>query len=204
MSTISIVDDDLPTLKGLKRLLCAEGFEVCVYNSAKAFLSQHDPAQPGCVILDLQLPDLNGLQVQRALIEAGEQLVIIFISGHADIPRSVQAMKLGAVDFLTKPVDAEDLLRAVHKGIEKDLLIRQQRTEIESLQQRFVSLTAREKEVFLHVVQGQLNKEIALQLNVVEKTVKVHRARMIEKMQANSLADLVRMSERLRNSIVLD
>jgi FixJ family two-component response regulator len=204
MPSVSSVDDDLATLKALKRLLSAEGFEVQLYSSATAFLSQHDPTTSGCVILDLQLPDLNGLEVQQALISAGEQLVIIFLSGHGDIPQSVQAMKLGAVDFLTKPVDAQELLAAVRKAIEKDRLIRESSSELQSLQERFVTLTAREKEVFLHVVRGELNKEIALKLNVVEKTVKVHRARVIEKMHAHSLADLVKMSERLRTSFVLD
>jgi len=198
--TVFIVDDDVATLKALKRLLSAEGFKVNVHTTAKEFLNHYDPKQPGCIILDLLLPDLNGLDVQNALVAADGHPAIIFLSGNAGIPQSVQAMKTGAFDFLTKPVDAEDLLRAVRKAIEKDVSIRQQQAELKCLEERFVTLTSREKEVFRHVVLGELNKEIALKLHVVEKTVKVHRARVIEKMNAHSLADLVRMSERLQTS----
>ena len=143
------------------------------------------------------MPELSGLELQRQLIASGYEPSIVFLSGKSDIPMSVQAMKNGAIDFLTKPVQAEDLIPALHAAIEKDRLSRVRRKELKSLEQRLATLSPREREVLEHVVQGQLNKQIAAELGIVEKTIKVHRARVFKKMAAQSLADLVRMSERL-------
>jgi len=193
-STIFIIDDDPAVLKGLRRLLSAEGYNVSTYSSALAFLNESYASKPACFIIDLAMPDMNGLELQRELSLGEEDPAIIFLTGKGDIPTSVQAMKQGAVDFLTKPVDAETLLIAVQAAIEKGRQNRQRVEDLKSLHERFITLTRREREVFQHVVRGQLNKEIAADLNVVEKTIKVHRARVIEKMRAQSLADLVRMS----------
>jgi len=194
---VFVIDDDPGVRKALKRLLSLEGFEVFAYSSAHAFLKEHDPSKPGCILLDIAMPELSGLELQRQLIASGYEPSIVFLSGKSDVPMSVQAMKNGAIDFLTKPVETEDLIPAVHAAIEKDRLSRERREELRSLEQRLATLTPREREVLEHVVQGQLNKQIAAELGIVEKTIKVHRARVFKKMVAQSLADLVRMSERL-------
>jgi FixJ family two-component response regulator len=196
-SVVYLVDDDRAILTALCRLLSSHGFLVYPHLTAHSFLKHYDESMPGCVIIDVSLPDLNGIALQRELLESGMQPAIIFLTGTGTIPACVEAMKDGAVDFLTKPVEEEDLLLAVHAAIEKDRLTRQERTELQMLQDKLTTLSSREREVFEHVVQGELNKEIASQLHVVEKTVKVHRGRVVRKMGANSLAELVRMSEKL-------
>ena len=194
---VFVVDDDPDVLKGLARLLRSAGLEVAAFSSPHAFLELHDSSAPGCLVLDLAMPGLNGLELQGALKAKGSAIPIVFLTGRGDIPMSVQAMKGGALDFLTKPVNDEDLLKAVHVALEKDRIERQSRAELDEIQQRLATLTPREREVLTHVVSGQLNKQIANDLGTVEKTIKVHRARVMEKMKVNSVAELVRLTERL-------
>ena len=195
--TVFVVDDDPAVLKSLTRLLRSAGLATATFSSAQAFLDHYDPDQPGCLVLDVAMPGLNGLELQQSLVAADREMQIIFLTGRGDIHMSVDAMKRGALDFLTKPVNDEDLLRAVHAATEKDRRARQARAELSDLQQRFAQLTPREREVLAHVVSGQSNKLIAGDLGTVEKTVKVHRARVMEKMRVQSLAELVRLAERL-------
>jgi FixJ family two-component response regulator len=195
--TVYVVDDDPGVLRAVTRLLQASGHEVESFDSPAAFLQRHDPAVPGCLVLDLSMPELDGLALQNRLAAAGGSRPIVFISGHADIPASVRAMKAGAVDFLTKPFSDEVLLAAIDVALERSRTSCRMADEIRTLNQRLGSLTAREREVFEHVVAGRLNKLIAQRLGAAEKTVKVHRARVMHKMQASSLADLVRMAERI-------
>jgi FixJ family two-component response regulator len=194
---VFVVDDDPSVLRALTRLLAAAGFEARGFPSPAAFLEQHDPAIPGCLVLDVALPGLDGLQLQQALTISGCARPIVFITGRGDIPTSVRAMKSGAVDFLTKPVDDEELLAAVRNAIGIDRRARMAQVELDALGQRLASLTPREREVLAHVVTGRLNKQIAADLGTVEKTIKVHRGRIMAKMAARSLADLVRIAERL-------
>jgi FixJ family two-component response regulator len=194
---VFLVDDDPAILKASARLLQAEGIAVRTFNSPDAFLAQHDPATPGCVVLDLVMPHLNGLALQHALLASGCERFIVFITGHGDIAASVEAMKAGAVDFLTKPFQDEQFLSAIRNAIAKDWLARNVRMELQSIQKRLATLTPREHEVLQHVVAGRLNKQIAAELGTVEKTIKVHRARAMEKMGASSLADLVRLTMRV-------
>jgi FixJ family two-component response regulator len=195
--TVFIVDDDSAVLKGLRRLLTSHGFQVRTYNSALLFLEEHDPGIPGCVILDVAMPEITGLEVQEKLSQRLANRMIVFLSGHGDIPAATQAMRQGAVHFLTKPVDQDILLVAVREALEKDRLTRRTMALRKSIQDRFATLTPREREVMHHVVQGELNKEIAGELGTVEKTIKVHRARVMSKMGAGSLAELVRIALRL-------
>jgi FixJ family two-component response regulator len=195
--TVFVVDDDPAVLKGLSRLLRSAQLEVATFNSPQEFLERHDANAPGCLVLDLSMPGLNGLELQQALTTKGAAIPIIFLTGHGDVPTSVQAMKRGALDFLTKPVNDDDLIKAVHDAIEKDRIARQARAELDEIQQRLATLTPREREVLTHVVSGQLNKQIAFDLGTVEKTIKVHRARVMEKMKAQSVAELVRLAERV-------
>jgi FixJ family two-component response regulator len=194
--TVFIVDDDAAVRKGLSRLLRSAGLAVATFASPREFLDRHDPNAPGCLVLDVAMPGLNGLELQQALIAGGHELAIVFLTGHGDIPMSVQAMKSGAVDFLTKPVNDDDLLTAVRVAIEKDRLQRQARSELADIQHRLATLTPREHEVLQHLITGQLNKQIAADLGTVEKTIKVHRARVLEKMQVRSVAELVHLAER--------
>jgi FixJ family two-component response regulator len=203
-SVVYLVDDDAGVLKSMGRLLQAEGFEVRAFQSGQAFLGEHDPGAPGCVVLDMRLPDLGGLALQQALLAAHCERPIVFMTGFGDVADSVQAMKAGAVDFLTKPCDEEDLLRAVHGAVERDEQARRVRSELERIQGRLASLTPREHEVLLQVVDGRLNKQIAADLGIAEKTIKVHRARAMEKMGASSLADLVRKTFELEVGAVVD
>ncbi len=195
--TVFVVDDDPAVLKGLARVLRSYGLEVVTFSSPSEFLEQHDPRAAGCLVLDVAMPGLNGLELQAALKVKGSKIPIIFLTGYGDIPMSVRAMKSGALDFLTKPVHDEDLLRAVNAAFEKDRIERRSRAELDDIEERLATLTPREREVLTHVVSGQLNKQIANDLGTVEKTIKVHRARVMEKMKVNSVAELVRLTERL-------
>lgn len=202
--TVFVVDDDPAVLKSLSRLLRADHLTVVTFDSPEEFLERHDPCAPGCVVLDVTMPGLNGLELQDALATKGSAVPIIFLTGHGDVPMSVQAMKRGALDFLTKPVNDDDLISAIHAAIEKDYVARQARDELDDIQERLATLTPREREVLTHVVSGQLNKQIANDLGTVEKTIKVHRARVMEKMKVNSLAELVRLTERLGTNRMIE
>lgn len=194
--TVFIVDDEAPVRKALSRLLRATGFAVAAFASPGEFLAQHDLHKPGCLVLDLMMPGVNGMELQRALARKGSVLPIIFLTGHGDVPQSVQAMKGGALDFLTKPVNDEQLLAAIRVAIEKDRVARREQAELSKIRERLATLTPREQEVLKHVVTGKLNKQIADDLGVVEKTIKVHRAQVMTKMKVQSVAELVRLAER--------
>ena len=194
--TVFVVDDDDAVRKAISRLLRAAGMAVAVFASAGEFLAQYDPAVPGCLVLDLAMPDINGLQLQTTLGNKGCTLPIIFLTGHGDVPKSVQAMKHGAFDFLTKPVNAKRLLPAIHSAIERDAVIRREQAELSEIRSRLDTLTPREREVLEHVVAGKLNKQIASALGITEATIKMHRARVMEKMKAQSVAELTRLTER--------
>jgi FixJ family two-component response regulator len=193
--TVYVVDDDEGVRKALTRLLRAAGFEVSCFASAAEYLAQDDRTRAGCLLLDVALPGISGLDLQEALAATGHERSIVFISGHGDIPKTVQAMKAGAIDFLTKPLDDEKLIDAVRFAIEKDHRARHIRAQRESIEQRLATLTQREREVLEHVVSGQLNKQIAAELGTVEKTIKVHRGRVMAKMGVESVAELVRVAE---------
>lgn len=196
-STIFIVDDTPSVLKGLARLLRSAGFHPAVFRSAREFLDQYDPGVPGCLVLDVAMPGLNGMELQEMLMAKGGGLPIIFLTGHGDIPMSVQAMKRGAVDFLTKPVNDEELFPAIRKALERDQAAREARAESAAIQGRVASLTPREREVMAHIIAGKLNKQTADDLGTVEKTIKVHRARILAKMGVHSVAELTRLAERV-------
>src|SRR6266536_2515242 len=196
--TVFVVDDYAPVRSSISRLLRAAGFLVAAFASAQEFLAQYDPGVWGCLVLDVAMPALNGLELQHILEKAGSLLPIIFLTGSSDIPKSVQAMKHGASDFLTKPVNDEQLLAAVRVAIEKNRALRQEQAELSEIQARLATLTPREREVLEHVVKGQLNKQIAGDLGTVEQTVKVHRARVMHKLRLRSVAELVRLTERCR------
>jgi FixJ family two-component response regulator len=196
VNTVFVVDDDPPILKALGRLLRGAGFEVRAFLSSQAFLEQHDPAIPGCALLDVSIDGLNGLELQQALVASGCDRPVVFLTGRGDIPTSVRAMQAGAVNFLTKPARAEDLLGAVRLAIEKDGAARKDRAQLEAVKQRMASLTLRESEVLGFVIAGRLNKQIAGELGIAEKTIKVHRARVMEKVGVRSVAELVRLTDR--------
>src|SRR3954468_10028355 len=199
--TIHLVDDDPGVLKALSRLLRARGYEVKPYSSPELFLEEHDEAVPGCAVLDVSMPGLDGLDLQRALTAiAGSHRPVVFITGKGDIPTSVRAMKAGAIDFLTKPVKDGDLFEAISRAEARDAELRQLHSELESIQAKIETLTPREREVLGHVVAGRLNKQIASDLGTVEKTIKVHRSRMMEKLGIRNVADLVRMAQKLNLS----
>ena len=194
--TVFVVDDYAPGRKSISRLLQAAGFDVTAFASAKEFLAQYDPQTPGCLVLDLAMPAVSGLELQGILADRGSLLPIIFLTAYGDIPKSVQAMKLGASDFLTKPVNDEDLLAAVRVAIEKHCALRREQAELSEIRARLATLTPREREVLEYVVAGKLNKQIAGELGTVEQTVKIHRAHVMQKMRVQSVAELVRMTER--------
>lgn len=196
MFTVFIVDDDAGVLKALSRLLRAKGYDVRSYTSPQEFLAHHDATVPGCAVLDVAMPGLDGLELQQALTSGGSDRPIIFITGKGDIPTSVRAMKAGAVDFLTKPVSDQDLLGAITRAEEQDTKAREVYAEFALIEAKMTTLTPREREVLTHVVAGRLNKQIACDLGTVEKTIKVHRSRMMKKLGVRTVADLVRMAEK--------
>ena len=193
-----VVDDDASVRRAIKVLLESVGLAVELFGSAKEFLLGRLADSPSCLVLDIRLPGVSGLDFQRQLAEAKINIPIIFISAHGDVPMSVRAMKAGAIEFLTKPFRDQDLLDAVQVALERDRARRQREAEIATLRERFESLSPREREVVAMVVSGMLNKQTAAEIGTTENTVKVHRSRAMEKMQAQSLADLVKMIERLK------
>jgi RNA polymerase sigma factor (sigma-70 family) len=197
--TVFVIDDDASVRSSLKFLISTVGLHVETFDSAEAALQRLALDAPGCLVLDVRLRGLSGLDLQHELAARNCQVPIVFITGHGDIPMSVRAMKAGAVEFLTKPFRDQDLLDAVRVALERDRTRREQEKEITDLQQRFDSLTSREREVISLVVAGKLNKQIADQLGTAENTIKVHRSRAMDKMHAQSVADLVRMFEKLKN-----
>jgi FixJ family two-component response regulator len=194
---VFVVDDDEPMRKSLQNLIGSVGLRVEAFASAPEFLRSKLTDVPGCLVLDVRLPGLSGLDLQKRMVEAGIEIPIIFITGHGDIPMTVQAMKAGAVEFLTKPFRDQDLLDAIQQALDRDRAARKQRTQINELHNRLDSLTPREREVMGLVVAGLLNKQIAGELGTSETTIKIHRHQVMEKMGAGSLAELVRMADRL-------
>jgi FixJ family two-component response regulator len=195
-ATVYVVDDDPSVRAGLSRLLQSMGLTVKTFASAREFLEQTVSEEPGCLIVDLRMPAMNGLELQEQLMTRNLNLPVIFLTGYGTVPASVRAMKRGAVDFLEKPVDDQVLLDAIYQALEKDRGNRHNQAEIKSIQDRLKSLTPREYEVFTLITAGQLNKQVAYELGTAEKTIKVHRARIMEKMHCESLAQLVRLAEK--------
>jgi FixJ family two-component response regulator len=195
---VFVVDDDLSVREGLERLLHAAGWEVETFPSAQEFLAHRKEDIPSCLVLDVGLPGLSGLDLQKRILEANREIPIVFITGHKDVPTSVRAMKAGAVEFLVKPFSEDDLLDAIRQAIKRDQSARYQNAQMQDLWRRYESLTPREREVMQRVVSGLLNKQVAAELGTSEITIKVHRGQVMQKMQANSLVDLVRMYDKLR------
>ena len=193
---VGIVDDDPSVRKGLARLVTSAGYRVEVFASAREFLERPQQEDLSCLLLDVRMPGITGLELQEALAVAGRRMSIVFVSGHGEVVGTVKAMKRGAIDFLTKPVDARELLGAIERAVAKALTVQRAHADATDVQGRLKTLTAREAQVFALVVTGMLNKQIAAELGIVEKTVKVHRARVMEKMRAGSLAELVRLADR--------
>ncbi len=194
---VFVIDDDDSVRRSLDRLLRSVDLEVETFASAEDFLRKPLPERPSCVVLDLRLPGPSGLELQESLLRAGHDLPIIFISGHADVPSSVRAIKAGAVDFLQKPFSDQALLDIIHGALRRDREARRDRAEVAGIRVRFDMLTPRERDVLRLVIQGRLNKQIASDLGISEKTVKFHRGRVMEKTQAGSVAELVRQADRL-------
>jgi FixJ family two-component response regulator len=193
--TVFIVDDDKSFLRSLSRLLTAVGYSVETYGSAQDFFSRPEPCRPGCVVADLQMPEINGLQLQEALRRSANPLPVIFLTGQGDIPTTVSAMRSGAEDFLTKRAPKEELLAAVERAMQREAHERQQRLRHEQLNGRLAELSEREKEVLSHVVQGKMNKEIAADLNINLRTVKLHRTNITRKLHVQSVAELTRLAD---------
>jgi FixJ family two-component response regulator len=195
-ATVFVIDDEPSVRKSLGRLLKAAGYHVEVFASAREFLEREWRNETGCLVLDLQMPDLNGLELQQALAQTDRSLPIVFITGHGDIPTSVRAMKAGATDFLPKPFDQKDLLESIERALQKAGQESGERAAAREAGARISTLTPREHEVLLHVLAGEMNKQIAAALGTSEKTIKVHRGRVMHKMQVQSVADLVRLCEK--------
>jgi FixJ family two-component response regulator len=191
--TIFVIDDDASFLTAVARMLRASGFEVKTFASAVEFLARPELDVPGCVLVDLQMPGLSGLDLQEALAKEGHTLPVIFLTGHGDIPTTVRAMRRGAEDFLTKRAPKEDVLDAVKRALDRDARERAERGRLEALRARFAVLTPREREVLRHVVQGKLNKQIAYDLGIHERTVKLHRTAITTKLAVNSIAELMKL-----------
>jgi FixJ family two-component response regulator len=198
---VLVVDDDPSVRKGLSRLLASADYAVEAFASAQEFLAREPYPGPCCLVLDVRMPGLTGMQLQEMLAATGRRMSIVFVTGHADVPTSVKAMKAGAVDLLTKPVDVEDLIAAIQRAVTRDAHERASETRLADLRRRVETLTAREVEVFARVVTGMLNKQIGAALGIGEKTVKVHRARVMEKMRAGSVAELVRLADEVGVSV---
>ena len=194
---VFVVDDDVSVREALKNLLRSVGLKVVTFSSADEFLSSEPPSAPSCLILDVRLPGLSGLDLQRQLVETNHAIPIVFITGHGDIPMSVRAIKAGAVEFLTKPFRDQDLLDAVRQALERDLGNRAREAETTELRKRYASLTSREREVLGLVLRGYINKQMAAEIGISEPTIKMHRSRLMDKMRADSLADLIRMAQTL-------
>ena len=194
---VFVVDDESAVGVSIKRLLHSVGLEARHFTSASEFLRAKRPDAPGCIVLDVRLPDLSGLDLQQELAKTNVDLPVIFVTGHADIPMTVRAMKAGAVEFLTKPFREQELLEAVQRAISRHRQTRDQRASMRVLQSRYELLTPREREVYPLVAGGLLNKQVAAELNASEKTIKVHRGQLMQKMEAHSLSDLIRMAEQL-------
>jgi FixJ family two-component response regulator len=201
---VYLVDDDPGVLKAMTRLLEAEGMAVCAFSSADTFLLAHDPLMAGCAVVDVCMPGLGGLALQQELQRAGATRAIVFVTGHGDVEQGVRAMKAGAVDFLTKPFDAADFVDAVRCALAHDRHLRAVRNELQRIRGHLDSLTRRERQVVRHVVAGRLNKQIASDLGIAEKTIKVHRARAMEKMGVGSLAQLVREVVEVESGAVVE
>jgi FixJ family two-component response regulator len=194
---VFVVDDDAPTRESIRNLIRSVGIRVELFSSAQEFLESNRPEMPSCLVLDVRLPGLSGLDLQKRTTEAGMEIPIIFITGYGDIPMTVRAMKAGAVEFLSKPFRDQDLIDAIQLALERDRKARDQRASLEELRNRFARLTPREREVMARVVAGRLNKQVGAQLGMSETTVKIHRHQVMEKMGAGSLPELVRMADRL-------
>ena len=201
-SIVFVIDDDPSIRQAIESLIRSVGMHVRTFASAQEFMSSTRPDAPACLVLDVRMPGLSGLDLQRELLTAGIRIPVIFITGHGDIPMSVRAMKAGAVEFLTKPFRDQDLLDAISQALERDRTMRSQYAELAELRSRFEQLTPREREVMELVVSGLLNKQIAARLNISEITVKLHRHQVMEKMKADSLAELVRIAEKLNTPYV--
>ena len=196
--TILVIDDDVDLRNSLGRLLRSVGLNAKLFASVSDFLKSEPTEGPSCLVLDVRLPGQSGLEFQRELAAAGRELPIIFITGHGDIPMSVQAMKSGAIEFLTKPIRDQELLDAIQSGLTRDRARRENESALSDLRQRFASLSPREREVMIQVARGRLSKQIAGDIGIAEATVKVHRSRLMQKMQARSLPELGRMADRLK------
>ena len=196
--TVFIVDDDRLVRQSIQDLVQSVGLQAESFGTGQEFLKRNLGDGPGCLVLDIRLPHVSGLDFQRQLADAGVQIPIIFITGHGDIPMTVKAMKSGAVEFLTKPFRDQDLLDAIQQALQRDRATREQQIEVDNLRKRYGTLTPRERDVMALVVSGMLNKQIASELGASEVTVKIHRGRMMEKMQVGSVAELVRMADKLQ------
>lgn len=195
---VFVVDDDPSVREALSSLIRSVGLRVETFASAQDFLHHQRPEAAACLVLDVRMPGMSGLDLQRELANAGERIPIIFITGHGDIPMTVFAMKAGAVEFLPKPFRDEDLLDAIRQALKRDQVARRERAELTGIQEKYNTLTSREREVMALIVRGMLNKQIAAELGITEMTIKVHRHNIMQKMEAKSLPELVRMVERLR------